>query len=97
MQVMSGSSRPISARTRRSYAGWRPRTLRERVLNLHVLIFLGRMLGSPAGVLRMPRPMMNPLPILQSLLRIVTALHQRIKLKARSTEIRTWSMSLRWR
>ena len=97
MLAASGSARPIIARTRRSYVGWRPRTLRERVLNLHVLIFLGRMLGQPTVVLRMDQPMMNPLLFLQSSLRIVTTLHPRIKLKARSTAIRTWSMSLRWR
>ena len=97
MLVTSGSARPIIARMRRSHVGWRPRTLREHVPNRHVLLFRRRMLGPPAGVLRMPRPMMNPLLILQSSLRIVTTLHQRIKLKAKSTGIRTWSMSLRWR
>ena len=66
---------------------------RERVLHLHVLIFLGLMLSQPMAMLRMGQPMVNPL----SNLRIVTALHPLLKLKAKSTEIRTWSMSLQWR
>ena len=70
---------------------------RERVLHLHVLIFLGRMLGQPMAMLRMDQPMVNPSLILQSNLRIVATLHPRIKLKAKPTEIRTWSMSLWWR
>ena len=66
---------------------------RERVLHLHVLIFLGLMLSQPMAMLRMGQPMVNPL----SNLRIVTTLHPLLKLKARSTEMRTWSMSLQWR
>ena len=66
---------------------------RERVLHLHVLLFLGLMLSQPMAMLRMGQPMVNP----SSNLRIVTTLHPLLKLKARSTEIRTWSMSLRWR
>ena len=66
---------------------------RERVLHLHVLLFLGLMLSQPMAMLRMGQPMVNP----SSNLRIVTTLHPLLKLKARSTEIRTWSMSLQWR
>ena len=66
---------------------------RERVLHLHVLIFLGLMLSQPMAMLRMGQPMVNP----SSNLRIVTTLHPLLKLKAKSTEIRTWSMSLWWR
>ena len=66
---------------------------RERVLHLHVLIFLGLMLSQPMAMLRMGQPMVNPL----SNLRIVTTLHPRIKLKVKPIEIRTWSMSLWWR
>ena len=70
---------------------------RERVLHLHVLIFLGLMLSQPMVMLRMGQPMVNPSFSLQSTLRIVTTLHPLIKLKVRPTEIRTWSMSLWWR
>ena len=70
---------------------------RERVLHLHVLIFLGLMLSQPMAMLRMGQPMVNPSFILQSTLRIVTTLHPLIKLNVRPTEIRTWSMSLWWR
>ena len=70
---------------------------RERVLHLHVLIFLGLMLSQPMAMLRMGQPMVNPSSTLQSNLRIVTTLHPLIKLKAKPTEIRTWSMSLWWR
>ena len=70
---------------------------RERVLHLHVLIFLGLMLSQPMVMLRMGQPMVNPSFILQSTLRIVTTLHPLIKLKVKPTEIRTWSMSLWWR
>ena len=66
---------------------------RERVLHLHVLIFLGLMLSQPMAMLRMGQPMVNP----SSNLRIVTTLHPLLKLKAKSIEIRTWSMSLWWR
>ena len=70
---------------------------RERVLRLHVLIFLGLMLSQPMAMLRMGQPMVNPSSILQSNLRIVTTLYPLIKLKVKPTEIRTWSMSLWWR
>ena len=66
---------------------------RERVLHLHVLLFLGLMLSQPMAMLRMGQPMVNP----SSNLRIVTTLHPLLKLKAKSTEIKTWSMSLWWR
>ena len=66
---------------------------RERVLHLHVLIFLGLMLSQPMAMLRMGQPMVNP----SSTLRIVTTLHPLLKLKAKLIEIRTWSMSLWWR
>ena len=66
---------------------------RERVLHLHVLIFLGLMLSQPMAMLRMGQPMVNP----SSTLRIVTTLHPPLKLKEKLIEIRTWSMSLWWR
>ena len=67
---------------------------RERVLHLHVLIFLGPMLSQPMAMLRMGQPMVNPSLSLQSTLRIVTTLHPLLKLTAKVIEIRTWSMSL---
>ena len=62
---MSGSSRPISARTRSWPGAWRLQTLRERP-SLRLLRLLLLMLGLQLGMMTVVSIMVRPLPNLWS-------------------------------